>query len=1203
MKSFPRNCQKNTQIRYSQHSPAPAWKAYRRIGPMWLLLLWVVLCVPAFAQRNTGTIVGLVTDSTGAAIPNAAITVTNVETGVIRTEVSEKTGDYRVVSLPPGRYKVAVSVAGFATEVHEGVDLQVDMDARVDFAMKVGKVAESVIVTSGAPLINTENGELGTTLESQQIEDMPNYGREILATLPLLSPGVGQGRQTYDNNPPFRFSINGGRALSSDMLVDGTEAIQPNDNAWNFYQPKEEEVGEMKFQTNAYAAENGRGSASVNIITKSGTNHFHGSAYDFTQNTDLNANDWFNKRNQSEAGLPNVRSTDQDNLYGGAVGGPVLKNRLFFFVDYERHPSHTKNNSSSASVPCTAATTNCSNFVGGDFSALLSLPTPIVIYDPATTTVNPAYNSALPASATNAPYLRTPFPGNIIPADRISSIATNVLKFLPSPNRTDPNNDPKQDAAFNNDFVNTTLSTTDIWHLSPRVDYAINQKQNIFFRLTHDHDTAVGGGVFAAGNPIDNGQGTTAQPDYVTTFGYTYVINDHLVNDFRQGIFRVVTATSYPGTNKNYASQLGVPNSNAENFPIFSFGVDQAGYGGGPSNALNQWQLTNEWADSVTYIKGRHAFKFGGDLRFNQVNKQAGRAAPSGSFGFSGLFTSEDTWNTTSSVPVASMADFLLGYVAGYTIQPADFIWGARKHETAWYVQDDWKISPKLTLNFGLRQDLEFTWKEVNDRYAMFSPTTINPVSNTPGAIGYNVAKTNGTQLWNFAPRVGFSWAPFNDSKTVVRGGAGKFITPGSTIQDYGDTGEGQEVGYSASANTSVSTSSPTVPAFFLQNGGPVPVVAAQDPGATAIAPSSSLVGTGTFPLYIPTGEKTPVAYSWSLSIARELPGHTSVELSYVGTRGSHLPFERLINQVPIGAAAAQGGTSIDWQLMPYPQYGQTVPGASGYKYPGMFHDGNSLFNSLQLKVEERLNKNLNWTFGYTLAKSMDNSSEDPTISWGGATWGGSGVQDIYNLRANWARSSFDQRQKMSSSLQYQLPIGYGQKFLNKGIVGRAIGGWQLNAMMQAHTGQSIEFTNPVSLSDTGTDIQRPNCVAGQSFRSGVSAEAATHTGVSYWNANAFAADMTPNTFGNCGRDLSSVPGYQEVDMSAFKSISFKTPMNENTLLQFRMEAFNALNSVNFGLPGQTVTNPLSPASSGFGYVTGDVGFPRQITAALKLVF
>jgi len=1153
-------------------------KNHKLHGPWWFLLLCLAMCLPALAQRNTGSIVGLVTDSTGAAIRNAAITVTNVDTGVIRTQASELSGNYRVVSLPPGRYRVAVTAPSFGPQVREGITLEVDMDARVDFAMKVGQVDASITVTAGTPLVNTESGELGTTLDSQQVEDLPSLNRNILAALPLLSPGVGLARQQFDNDPPLRFSVNGGRALSEDMVVDGTEALSVNITAWGSFVPNQDAVQEMKFQTNAYAAENGRGTAAVNIITKSGTNQLHGGLYDYLKNEDFNANDYFNKRNQLANGLPNSRGRTRDNLYGGHAGGPIFRNKLFFFLQYERDPVTGKGLQLS-DVPTVA-------FKNGDFSSLL--PQGVKIYDPATTTPNPSYDPSQPTTVdpttgavTNPQYTRTPFPGNIIPSGRFDPVAVAALKYMPDPNAGGPG------AIIKNELVPTSSSNIG-WQVDPRVDFAISKKQLLFFRLNHRSGVNYGGGKWPGNNPADNTAGSSTYPSWVSTLGHTYTFNDHLINDFRVGTERDISVINFPGSNKDYAAKLGVKNSNAENFPEFGFSVPGAGYGMGPGNALNQWEQTIMYADAVTFLKGRHAFKLGGDVRFNQVNKQSGRNAPSGAFGFSGGYTSDVYPGNFSTVP---MADMLLGLVNNYNIQPADFIWGARKKEASWFVQDDWKLTSHLTLNLGVRQDLQFTWKEVNNRYTAFSPTTINPSNGKLGALVYDVAHTNGTKLWNFAPRFGFGWTPFDNQKTVVRGGFGAFISPGSTIEDYGDTGQGEETGYASSA--SAASNSNVTPAFILQNGGPPAVRPIHSADALSNDPTNltNPNNVGFAPLFVNTGEKTPMVYSWSLTAARELPYHSVVEASYVGTRANHLPFERSLNQMPLAKAA--GSTNTVWANLPYPQYGNVQ---------GRFHDANSSYHSIQLKVEQKINANLNWTFAYTLAKSLDNSSLDPTISWGGAQWNGSGVQDIYNLRANWARSAFDQRQKVGASFIYQLPFGRNQKFLNHGIAGRVVGGWQVNSVFQAHTGQPIEFSAANWVSHTNNSFQRPNCVAGASIKN------SRPTLQNWWNWNAFT-NPAENTFGNCGRNLSSVPGYQEVDLSALKNFSFRTPVNENTVLQFRAEAFNAMNRTNFGLPAATppsvdcLTKSDPTTCSNFGQINGDVNGPRSMTLALKLIF
>lgn len=1167
--------------------PGHTLRTYLLPGPVLLLLACAALGLSAFAQRNTGSIVGLITDSNGAVIANAAITVTNIETGTIRTEVSTKTGDYRVVSLPPGEYKIAAAAPGFANVLSERISLSVDQDVRVDFTLKPGSASQTITVTGGAPLVNTENGERGTTLSENQVLDLPSLGRDVLGSLPLLSPGVVLARQQFDNDPPLRFSVNGGRALTQDLVIDSAESLSVNINSWNMNNaPNQDAIQEMKFQTNAYAAENGRGTATINIVTKSGTNQFHGDLYDFIRNEAFNANDFFNKQNQLQHGLPNKVGRLRDNLYGGTLGGPILKNKLFFFMLYEREPN-TNPNQAYSTVPTDA-------FKQGDFSALCqngfdssgvcnpapagSSLTAVQIYDPATTTPNPNYDSSQPASSTNTPYLRTPFPNNVIPSGRLDPVAVKAVSYFPEPNAGGAG------ALLNNEYVNDTSANT-TWRINPRIDYNPSEKHLLFFKLGYTSNVSTPGGFWPGENPADNGRSNTSVPGWFAVLGDTYTFSDHLVSDFRLGFERDSTTTTYPATGKNYAGKLGLPNSNDENFPVFGFGAGNAGYGLGPGNALNQWEQTLQYAEAISYLKGKHAFKFGGDLRFNQVNKQDGRGDPSGTFGFSGGYTAP--YFIPASQPLtASMADFLLGWVNHYAIDPASFVWGARKKEASWFAQDDWKLTPKLTLNLGLRQDIQMSWHEVQNRYAEFSPTTPNTFTPSwsttpitlPGGLVYGVTQINGNKPWNFAPRVGFAWLPFANQRTVVRGGAGGFISPASTIEDYGDTGQGQETGYALHA--AASTTSNLTPVFMLQNGGPAAVLPAKTPE----------LANGGGALYIKHGEATPMVYSWSLTIARELPAHTVVEASYVGTRGNHLPFERTLNQVTAANVAIEKSLGVQ-NTGPYQPYSQ-IPGLSG-----RYHDANSTYNSVQLKLEQKLKKNLDWTFAYTLSKSMDNSSLDPTISWGGAAWNGSGVQDIYNLRANWARSAFDQRQAFSSSFIYELPIGHGQKFLNSGVLGRAVGGWQLNSVLQGRVGQPVEFST-ANTSYSNNEIERPNCT-GAAFKGHPKLAAGVGI-VNWWNAGAFSAP-DPYTFGNCGRDLGSVPGYQEVDLSVFKNTLFPTPLNENTVLQFRVEAYNALNRTNFGAPNNNwLPNNLNP---NFGLINSDVNGPRTLTMALKLIF
>lgn len=340
----------------------------------------------------------------------------------------------------------------------------------------------------------------------------------------------------------------------------------------------------------------------------------------------------------------------------------------------------------------------------------------------------------------------------------------------------------------------------------------------------------------------------------------------------------------------------------------------------------------------------------------------------------------------------------------------------------------------------------------------------------------------------------------------------------------------------------------------------------------------------------------TPSVYAWNLSIERQLPANIALQASYVGTRGLHLPWERGMNQLTNAQRLeeeASATPTIPNDFTPYPQYAKDG-------MTGSYHDADSTYHAFQLAVQDKLGRSLNWSLSYTLAKSMDNSSMNPILTWGSfAGFGGNGVQDVYNLRANWGRSAFDQRQSLGATFTYQLPIGYGQKFMNQGVASRVVGGWKVNAVVAASTGAPVDFTMNNNWLYGNNAEQRPNCVSGQGFK-GSPRQSGTQI-VGWWNSNAFA-DPGKYTLGNCPRDVGSGPGYQQVDLSAFKEFSFKTPVNENTVLQFRVEAYNAMNRVNFNTPGFTVAND-GTTSPNFGVITSSVNGPRNMTAALKLIF
>lgn len=988
-------------------------------------------------------------------------------------------------------------------------------------------------------MVNTENGSLGSVITNQQLNDLPTFGRNLFAALPYLTPGVGAGSMAYDNNPPIRMSVNGGRAFSQDVLLDGGTIVPANINSWQNAVPVLDSIQEFKIASNGYDAEFGRSTATMNLVTKGGSNEFHGNLYEYFQNEKLNAQEFF--ANGRGSARPRVRN----NLYGGTLGGPIKKNKVFFFMAYETNPTRTVNESIST-VPTAA-------FKQGDFSYLLNQQG-VKIYDLASTSLNPAFDASKPATDKNPQYLRTPFAGNIIPISSIDPVAAKAASYFPEPNWSD---DPAHPYLRNEQF--STSNPGEVWRINPRVDYNFSQTHSMFFRLKMDRPTYTSRGVWPGYSPADNNASTRRTPAMQALLHDTYVLSSSLVNEFRGASYRDVTATEYPASNQDYAGKLGLKNSNIQSFPVFGFGAADAGYGLGPGNNLNQWQEVTHISDGMTYMRGAHSLKWGGEVRANRINKRTGRGDASGSFGFGGGYTS----NIYSPGLVISMADFLLGMPSSYSITPMNLVWGAREKEAAWYVQDDWKISPKLTLNLGIRHDMYFGWHEVNNRYAAFSPAVINPANGRPGGLVFGAKNVNGSQLANLAPRFGIAWTPFGDGKTVIRAGGGIFFAPASTIIDFGDTGQGFENGYVAHAGSSQTDK--VTPLFYLRDGGPPAVLPALTPA----------IANGQNVLYIPPDQKTPATYSWSFTLSRQLPGAILAEASYVGTRSVHLPFQRYLNQL----SPDQIGPENYQPLLPYPQFANVKT---------EFHDAVSEYHAFQIKVEKRYSKGLSWTLAYTLAKSMDNSSLDETTSWGGATFGGSGVQNIYDTRANWALSYFDQRHKLASSFTYELPFGPGRPYLSNGVAGKVVGGWQFNTVLQAHTGTPLEFGMATNNSRANVQIWRPNCIGNPTL---------DNPTLQRWNNAAAFAAPAPGALGNCGRDLSVGPGFFSTDMSMFKNTRFKTPLNENTNLQFRLEAFNALNRANFGLPNATV------GSSQFGMVTGTVGNPRLVQLALKLIF
>jgi len=1072
---------------------------------LWLL----ILALPAMAQRTTGSVVGIITDTSGAIVPNAEITVTNVDTGITRTAASESTGNYRVPSLPPGRYRVTAEIAGFRKAVRDGITLEVDQDVRIDFSLQVGDVRQEVTISEAAPLVNTETGALGQVISNRQVLELPLNGRNLFQ-LPRLAPGVAGNE--------VRMNVNGSRPFQQEVLLDGGSEILPNLGNFNEGTPILDSVQEFKMQTNAYAAEFGSGAGVINVTTRSGTNEFHGSAYEFFRNDKLNANSFFNNRRGRGKGV--VRR----NTFGATLGGPVIRDRTHFFFLYEGETDRSPG-SSLTDLPTGA-------MKKGDFSAP-GLP---LLYDPTTSRFDPALNR----------YVRTVFPGNLVPSARIDPVARKAVEFFPEPNFGAP-------GAFAQNVLVIESSRVNSTRLNPRIDHKFSDSHFLFGRLKYQQDNRYTTHRWPGNNPADPSYQWQDNRTRHFTLSDTYLFTPRLVNDFRFTLWRGFYPMSNNGMFKDYAGQLGLRNSTTTAFPIFSMG-GIASYQLGGAGAMLLTEETTHLGEAMSYIRGRHSFKWGADMRWNRVNNITGGNSSSGSFTFSGVFTR----NLVTGRDGLGLADALLGLPGSYSITTRDLRYGARKPAFSWYAQDDWKISPKLTLNFGLRHDLEFGWTEVCNRYSNFDPGVINPYNNRPGALIFAgekgaPARMAGKRLTNFAPRFGLAYSPFGDTRTVVRAGGGFFFTPTRALPDFGGGG----LGYVNS--TSVTNTDQVTPIFTLQQGPPPPTLPARTPDLG--------VGQGVgWRIYnVPTS----VTYQYNITIARELPGGIGVEAAYAAQRGVHLLFTRSINQL----RTEQLGPGDITSRRPWPQY-------SGVS--AIFHDAVSWYHSFQFKLEKKYSHGLSWLLSYTNSRSMDNSSLDPSLGSGNT------IQTAYDTRSNWGPSMHDIPQNLVVSFNYELPLGPGRAFLSTGWQGKVLGGWQVNGITFVRGGLPYELTMAVNTTNSGANSQRPDRLGHGSIPG--------PTIDKWFDTEAF---VSPGQYryGNAGRNFLRGDGAINFDLSVFKNTYFATPLNERTNVQFRAELFNAFNQVSFSNPNGSV------GGSTYGTVTGVSVGSRQIQLALKFIF
>lgn len=1073
-----------------------------------LVLLIATLHDIATAQSsNTGEIKGTVQDSSGAIIPDVTVTIANTETHVVVITTTNKDGIYDALALLPGQYALTFHKTGFKEFVREGIILQVQT-LQINADLPVGAESQSVTVTAATPMLETESSAQSITLDSKGVEDAPIVGT-VWSALTEVLPGVNGGG--YGQNATGSSAgINGTQGNAGVWLIEGAIATSPTsyNSGDNF--PPIDSIQEVSANLSTFGAQYGNGVAAFNVILKSGTNHFHGSAYEFYQSDIFNALNYFAA----------TKSPFQSNNYGGSVGGFLLKDRLFGFFNFQNNPS-TYPFTSNYTFPTDAMRT-------GDFSALLKLPAPVQLYDPSTT----VYNSS------GQPVSRTPFLNNQIPTAKLDQVSLNILQYI-------PHAQDQSSPLGTNYTASLTSANTARWYVG-KIDYDIS-KANRF---------SVSGMYYPLYiNQPDprcpmNCNMASPNSNLATQITDVWTLSPMLLNEAHISTVREKDIYGPPDIGMGFPQKIGLKNAPADIFPNIQIGGLPGGTGIGTGTHAALIEGVYSGSDVVTMVHGRHTLKIGGEYDKAYQNYAGWGDVSAGTFTFSGIAT-EDPANVGAS-PGFSYADFLLGGVNSWSVVESPEV-GGRSWTTQLFVQDDYKIAKNLTLNIGMRYGVQAGWGEEHKRFGTFDPTLLNPATQTLGAMVYGGQNGRNTIQDNvytlFAPRLGFAWVPRD--KWSVRGSYGIF-DPGRSTNVYANNA----LGIGLNATGSKTSTDSVTPVFLLKDGPPSPIY----PTQATLTPQ---LFNGQSVPYFPRSEPLQYIQEVYADVQHEIRGGILIDAAYVFTKGTHLGFPRDINQVK---ALGSG-------VRPYPQY-QSITAA--------LSDGGSNYNALQVRTEKRLtNQGITFGINYAFSKTMDNQTVQ------GGNGGGNDVyQSAFDISHNYGLSLLDMPHMFNGQFTYQLPVGIGFRYLNKSKAADALlGGWRVSTIFQLHSG--IPFTPVMANNQSGA-------LAGSQFPNRVGNPNPTNRTLSkYFDPAAFASPGA-NQFGNAGRNSLRGPGWQDVDLGIAKTFNLHW---ENTSLEVRADAMDALNHPNFGQPSANI----GPGSSG-GHITS-ANTSRSVQLGTRLKF
>ncbi len=1080
-----------------------------------------MLCQYSWGQQVTGAITGKVTDPSGAPIANARVQATDTQRGTVFPTVTNGDGIYDLPTVPVGNYDVKVENPGFQSSQQSNLTLVLNQTAKLDFQLQIGNVATSVEVSAAAALLKTESTQLDTVIDAHTNVALPLATRNYVQ-LTLLSPGAVATDPSSFTGPEATFNggrpyINGNRNEADNFILDGMDNNQVSENAVG-YTPSVDAIEEFNMITQNASAEFGNfmgGIVSVSI--KSGTNQYHGTVFEFIRNDKLNANDWGNNWN----GL--ARPLLRWNEFGGTIGGPIIKDKLFFFADYQGSRYDQPATSSSFTVLTALERT-------GNFSQLL------------------------PGTQLKIPFTNTPIAGNVIPASLLSPQALAIMASSLYPSPINGN--------LTNNAVNTTHSYTNGDQGDIKIDWAASEKDHLSVRYSQS----------SAINPNTNSipllyNSSNVYPSYNGVINYSRTFSPTLVNDFRVGVNYIPVVTGALSGSAFSAASVGIPGVPTNVLPGFDFtsgNLSNVGTGfGNPQVAEEFSDTVGQINDTVIVNRGKHTIRMGFQFQRQRIDTfYSGNAGIAGQFDFNGQYSG------------AAEADFLLGLPNEVQGGIAGGTWGQRASVVSVFAQDDWRISNNLTVNLGLRYELNTPWVEVHNRQANFGEVSgteyIAGTSNCPyGNCNALYNQYNG--ITNYQPRLGIAWTPIKN--TVIRAAA----TTSSFLEGTG-------------TNLRLTLNAP----FATEHD--ITYTATEQPSTLAdgYLPFNSNPGDpfagASLRLWDPN-IRPAVSNQWNFTIQHSFGQSTTLQVGYVGQSNNHL-------MVPIYAGQeelnANGTVSPGYYLSGNPTLQSEIGAAKLTASVGNQH-----YDALQVSFQKRLSNGLEFLANYTWSKCMTNS-----IGYYGD--GGQAATNIYywpntyDARGQTGPCYYDVTHAFNGYVTYDIPIGRGRALgrnMNR-AANAVVGGWQINSIVNFRGGFPYTIGASYDASNTHGAEPRANCIApGQVFGK----LDAPSGGYQWFDPNSYA-DPSPGTFGNCGVGTIRGPGLHEADLSLSKAFAFTERQN----LELRAEAINFTNTPILGAPGISV--PGAVVANGnfgignFGTITSSQG-ARNIQFALKYHF